>query len=117
MSTRYGLVESAIDDFAKRGGFDDLPGKGKPHKIDDEDVFSSILKKNNYQPPWAELRKEIAADLKRLADNPGSDHELRAELEAVNDKIRTYNRIVPHPMLQKGLVSRANLENAYPKWV
>lgn len=117
MSTSSGLLESAIDEFARKGGFDDLPLKGKPIKIENGDVLTGIIKNANYQPPWIELRKEIAADIKRLLDRKEANALPETEIEAINDKIMKYNRIVPNPLLQKGLVSAINLETAYEKWI
>ncbi|EGG34871.1 J-domain-containing protein [Paenibacillus sp. HGF5] len=116
MSTSSGLLESAIDKFAREGGFDDLPLKGKPIKIEDGDVLASIMKNANYQPVWVELRKEIAADIKRLLDLQDPNAIPEAEVEAINQKIMKYNRIVPNPQLQKGLLSGTNLHAAYDKW-
>lgn len=116
MSTSGWLLESAVDEFAKTGGFDDLPGKGKPIKIEDGDVLTGIMRNANYQPAWIELRKEIAADLKRITDRSGMNPSMEAELELINQKIRKYNRLVPNPLLQKGLVSGTNLHSAYDKW-
>ena len=117
MSTSGGILESAVDEFAQNGGFDDLPGKGKPIKIEDGDVLTGIMRNANYQPAWIELRKEIAADLKRITDRSGMSPLMEAELEPINQKIRKYNRLVPNPLLQKGLVSGTNLNSAYDKWV
>lgn len=116
MSTSSGLLESAIDKFAREGCFDDLPLKGKPIKIEDGDVLTSIMKNANYQPAWVELRKEIAADIKRLLDRPEPNAVPEAEVEAINQKIMKYNRIVPNPQLQKGLLSGVHLHAAYEKW-
>lgn len=116
LSTREGMIESAVDEFAKNGGFNDLPGKGKPIKIEDGDMLTTILKNANVQPPWIELRKEIAADLKRVIDGGLTAGEAEAELEDINQKIRKYNRLVPNSLLQKGLVSAANVHSAYEKW-
>ncbi|MBE9915268.1 DUF1992 domain-containing protein [Paenibacillus donghaensis] len=119
ISGRGSLVESAVDEFAKNGGFDDLPGKGKPLKIEQGDVLTSVMRNANYQPPWIELRKEIAADIKLLADQKQAGHiqDLETGLEGVNQKIRKFNRIVPNPLLQKGLISIENVHTAYEKWV
>ncbi|GIP26585.1 hypothetical protein J23TS9_17150 [Paenibacillus sp. J23TS9] len=121
MSTSGWLLETAVDEFAQNGGFDDLPGKGKPIKIGDGDVLTGIMRNANYQPAWIELRKEIAADLKRITDRSGMNllmeaELMDAELEHINQKIRKYNRLVPNPLLQKGLVSGMNLHTAYDKW-
>ncbi|GIO31451.1 hypothetical protein J2TS6_25920 [Paenibacillus albilobatus] len=117
LSTREGMIESAVDEFAKNGGFDDLPGKGKPIKIEEGDMLTTILKNANVQPPWIELRKEIAADMKRVIEQGPTAAEADAKLEEINQKIRKYNRLVPNSLLQKGLVSSANLQKAYDKWV
>ncbi|GAB6930967.1 hypothetical protein JCM10914A_49500 [Paenibacillus sp. JCM 10914] len=114
-STSGQLLESAIDEFARKGGFDDLPLKGKPIKIEDGDVLTGIMKNANYQPPWIVLRKEIVADIKRLLDRPDNIFS-DAELDDINEKIMKYNRTVPNPLLQKGLVSHSNLLDAVDKW-
>lgn len=116
MSTSSGLLESAVDKFAREGGFDDSPLKGKPIKIEDGDVLTGIMKNANYQPAWVELRKEIAADIKRLLDHPEPNAIPETEFEAINQKIIKYNRMVPNPQLQKGLLSEVNLHAAYDKW-
>ncbi|ANY74886.1 DnaJ family domain-containing protein [Paenibacillus ihbetae] len=116
MSTSSSLLESAIDRFAREGGFDDLPLKGKPIKIEDGDVLTGIMKNANYQPAWIELRKEIAADIKRLLDRLDPDMISESEYEAINQKIIKYNRTVPNAQLQKGLLSAVNLHAALDKW-
>jgi len=116
MSTSSSLLESAIDRFAREGGFDDLPLKGKPIKIEDGDVLTGIMKNANYQPAWIELRKEIAADIKRLLDRSDPDMISESEYEAINQKIIKYNRTVPNAQLQKGLLSAVNLHAALDKW-
>jgi len=116
MSTSSWLLESAVDRFAREGGFDDLPLKGKPIKIEDGDVLTGIMKNANYQPAWIELRKEIAADIKRLLDLSDPSMIPESEFEAINQKIIKYNRTVPSPQLQKGLLSAINLHAALDKW-
>ena len=64
-------------------------------------MLTSIMKNANYQPAWVELRKEIAADIKRLLDLQEPNAIPEAEVEAINQKIMKYNRIVPNPQLQK----------------
>ncbi|WIV18365.1 DUF1992 domain-containing protein [Paenibacillus polygoni] len=109
------LVNDAIEDFAKRGGFDDLAGMGKPLKVPEGDALSGVLKNANYLPPWVELRKEIAEEMKLLIHkmnhiNPG---EVEIEIELLNEKIKNYNKKVPNPVLQKGFVSEQTLEIKY----
>lgn len=83
-STSSRLLELAIDEFTRKCGFDDLPTKGKPIKIEDGNALTGIMKNANYQPAWVELRK-ITADIKQQL------------------KIMNYIRIVSNPLLQKGL--------------
>ena len=109
------LVNDAIEDFAKRGGFDDLVGMGKPLEVPEGDVLSSVLKNANYLPPWIELRKEIATEMKLLIEkmNHVSPAELESGIELINEKIKIYNRKVPNPVLQKGFVSEQTLETKH----
>lgn len=60
------IAEARIREAIERGELDDLPGKGKPVKIDDlsrvpEDlrVGTLMLKRAGVLPPELELRKEI----------------------------------------------------------
>ncbi|WP_195574384.1 DUF1992 domain-containing protein [Paenibacillus sp. 1001270B_150601_E10] len=112
-------MDSIVDEFAKKGGFDDLPGKGKPLKLQEGDVLGHVMKEANVLPPWLELRKEIVNEmsllLARQREVGASIHE--QELDALNEKIRKFNRHVPSSLLQKGLVSASNLEQQYEKWL
>lgn len=109
------LVNDAIEDFAKRGGFDDLTGMGKPLDVPEGDVLSGVLKNANYLPPWVELRKEIAAEMKLLIEsmNHISPTEVEIRIGLLNEKIKNYNKKVPNPVLQKGFVSEQTLETKY----
>lgn len=78
--------------------------------------LTGIMKNANYQPAWIELRKEIAAEIKRLLECADLNSIPEEELEVINQKIMKYNRIVPNQLLQKGLVSKINLHTAYEKW-
>jgi len=60
------IVEERILDAQRKGGFDNLPGAGKPLDLEDscavpEDlrVAYKILKNADYIPPELELKKEI----------------------------------------------------------
>lgn len=112
------LVNDAIEDFAKRGGFDDLIGMGKPLEVPEGDVLSSVLKNANYLPPWIELRKEIAAEMKFLIGkmNHLGPAEVESNIESINEKIKNFNKKVPNPVLQKGFVSVQTLESKYENY-
>lgn len=65
-------IEDAISKAMQDGQFDDLPGKGKPLKLDDnpyEDpawrVANRILKNGGFSLPWIERLREIEADLEK----------------------------------------------------
>ncbi|MFD1956315.1 DUF1992 domain-containing protein [Paenibacillus thailandensis] len=111
-------VDEAVEEFAKKGGFDDLPGKGKPLHIAQGDAFSGVLKEAHYLPAWVELRKEIAKDMERYIDKAGhlTEQEGERAIGAINEKIRKYNRMVPSGTLQRGLVTSENIRSKYEYW-
>lgn len=59
------IIEEKVQEAIKNGVFDDLPGKGKPLKFDDQSMnnenwlVAKVLKNANYLPPWLELDKNI----------------------------------------------------------
>jgi DnaJ family protein C protein 28 len=68
------MSNSAIDEIIRRameeGQFDDLPGKGKPLRLDEDPNADSAwrmayhaLKSSGYSLPWIEMRQEIETDL------------------------------------------------------
>jgi hypothetical protein len=83
------LVEERIQQAQKEGLFDNLPGKGKPLKLDDDSavpedlrLMFKILKNANCLPIEMELRKEIVGlrQLLNAAIDPDTRRELRREL-------------------------------------
>ncbi|MDE0011618.1 MAG: DUF1992 domain-containing protein [Candidatus Poribacteria bacterium] len=72
-------VDEQIETAMERGEFKDLPGKGKPIKLDTNPFLTPqvrmanrLLKENGFAPRWIELEKEIReekAQLKRLLIN------------------------------------------------
>jgi hypothetical protein len=65
-------VDRLINEARERGEFDDLPGHGKPLRIDDapfadgREVGFGILKNAGIAPMWVELEKEIRAATARM---------------------------------------------------
>jgi DnaJ family protein C protein 28 len=54
----------------EEGQFDDLPGKGKPLRLDEDPnadpawrAAHHVLKSSGYSLPWIETRREVEADL------------------------------------------------------
>ena len=112
------LVEQRIQDGIERGLFDNLPGAGKPLKLDDDAFVPEemrmafrLLRSNGLAPLWVELNKEIRDDLARLERFRVHVHERRDRTNAIqlehlrmeyigrihdiNDKILNYNIIAP----------------------
>jgi hypothetical protein len=78
----------------ERGEFDDLPGTGKPlpdlGRPHDENWWVKRKMRSeglSYLPPSLALRKEVH-DAIEHAERSGSETELRAAVEGVNERIR-----------------------------
>lgn len=111
-------IEDAVAEFAKKGGFDDLVGKGKPLKLEEGDAFTGVLKHANFVPAWVALRKEIAGDMQRFIERSEAEPnaDLNKQLDEINQKIRKHNRLVPSGALQRGLVTGENIKWKYEHW-
>ena len=79
------IIEERIQAAQKEGVFDNLPGKGKPLKLDDDSsvpedlrLTFKVLKNTNCLPIEMEMRKEIF-NLRQLL-NTVVDTETRREL-------------------------------------
>jgi DnaJ family protein C protein 28 len=122
------LVEDQIREAMARGEFANLPGAGKPLDLAENPytpeelrLAYKILKDSGYAPLWIELHKEIEADIAatgRLVENyrqlAASDRPLETtlaylrdtyvqRLAEINEKIRSFNLLVPIARLQKPL--------------
>lgn len=115
-------IDRQIRQAQERGDFDNLPGHGRPLADDDPNLALAgddalglrLLKSNEALPAWVELNKEIAGEraaCRRIlaAYTAERDPEHRARLAAdyrkrvreLNDKIQTYNFIVPARQLEQ----------------
>ena len=104
------VVEQRIWHTMEEGKFENLPGKGKPLKLDTnphadpaEDTLYRILSKNGCAPEWVELNKEIRSKIsewrkslkKAWATKCSGDHSewvesteaLKSQLREINDKV------------------------------
>lgn len=112
-------IDSAINDFHKGGGLNDLPGKGKPLNLEKGDAFSSILKNANVLPPWIELQHEIRDAIKTVINdldtNPNLD--IQERVSEINKKIAKYNNSVPTSVLQKTRIFPDIIRDQYQKWI
>ncbi len=112
----YDYIDEQIREAQKRGEFDNLPGTGKPLKLDqnpdsgDKAMAYSLLKQNGYAPPEIELAKEIRTryekaqqKLEKLRQqrkslNSRRIHPLESEKRAFNDALEKtteqYNQLL-----------------------
>lgn len=67
------LITEQLDEAAAKGAFDDLPGKGRPLRLnecpnepDDMRMANKLLKDNNLSPAWIGDRRAILADVEKL---------------------------------------------------
>ncbi|MES1945044.1 putative cytoplasmic protein [Salinisphaera sp. PC39] len=79
------LAEEHISAAAERGELDDLPGAGRPLKLDDDRFVPEelragyrLLKNAGYLPPELQTRREIASveELLERADPDSTEHAL-----------------------------------------
>lgn len=99
-------ISAIIKRAEKEGAFDDLKGKGKPLKFDDNDLsynpdrqLNKILKENNILPNWVKLGKEID-QLKEEVKSYTVEYNIKKTIEEINKKITSYNLSCP-PSVQK----------------
>lgn len=90
MSYFWRIAEERILEAQRAGAFDDLPGKGKPLKLEDlswvpEDlrIGYMVLKNAHVLPPEAELRKDIHTleDLLKHVEDEGARRALAKTIQ------------------------------------
>ncbi len=91
------LIERRIKEAQERGEFDNLPGKGKPLKLEDDSgvpqdlrLAYKILKNADCLPPELELKKEIRHMEDMLAGIPDEKERYRL-MKKINLKITRLN--------------------------
>jgi len=94
-----GVVEERIRQAQRDGLFDDLPGKGKPLKLDDDSHVAPalrasyrILKNAGILPPEIQMRKEIST-LKQMLEQVEEEDQARELVREINEKILESNII------------------------
>ncbi|MDF2721017.1 MAG: hypothetical protein K0Q59_692 [Paenibacillus sp.] len=115
------MIDEAYNECVKNGGFEHLPGTGKPLVIPTGDPLAGLLKNANYLPPWLELQHEIRDELRELLrkHGGGSSGEPQievSELAEINRKVVRYNNLVPTPMLQKGRIHPDTVSKQLQSW-
>jgi hypothetical protein len=104
------VAERRILEAMERGEFDDLPGKGKPLSLEDDDpmvpaelrMAYRMLKNAGMLPPELELHKEVLrlSDLVNAIADEGERRERRRELDYKLLKLNTMRR---RPVFLEGL--------------
>jgi hypothetical protein len=112
-------LDEAFEECKKNGGFDDLPGKGKPVEVPTEDVMQSIMKNAKIPPPWILLRQEIHTSieytlelLRAMPEHPSIDENIRE----INKKITELNFQAPSLSLHRRKVTRQTLKEQHERW-
>ncbi|MCB9495038.1 MAG: DUF1992 domain-containing protein [Desulfobacteraceae bacterium] len=108
------IAEQRIAEAQKKGFFDCCEGKGRPIKIEDDNISPElrmaykILKNSNCLPPEIELKKEITRT-----------EELLKELHEERDIIKTQTKlnllIKKYNMINKFSVGNEANEKYFPK--
>jgi hypothetical protein len=104
------MAERRILEAMERGEFDDLPGKGKPLELEDDDpmvpeelrMAYRIMKNAGMLPPELELRKEILR-LSDLLDAVRDEGERRARRRELDYKLMKLNLMRQRPVFLEGL--------------
>jgi hypothetical protein len=85
-------IDTIIREAAERGAFDNLPGKGKPQRFDEEGTTPddlrmgyTVLKNSGFVPEEVEWLKEIDALKERLATTTDPT-ERSAILKTIEDR-------------------------------
>ncbi len=98
------IAEERIREAMEKGLFDNLPGAGKPLRLDDdsrvpEDLRMAyrILKNSGYLPPELELKKEIVT-LERLIEGLQDGEEKRRRRKELQLKILRFNAMRKTPL-------------------
>lgn len=129
----HGIIEQRISQAFSEGQFDNLPGTGRPQRLDDDALTPEedraghrLLKASGFAPPWVEARNDIEAERARLAawlaeanarwphaDKAGRERlrsEYRGKLEELQRSILTFNLTAPPGVAHlRGLVMPSEL--------
>lgn len=112
------LIDEQIQDAMRKGEFNDLPGAGKPLKLEDDAhtpehlrMAHKLLRNNDLAPDWMvqgreldALRDKLVADARRLAHARSESAALAALHEAAkryNRQVLSYNLKVPRGVVHK----------------
>lgn len=104
-------MEEIIQKAMNQGKFDDLPGKGKPLDLEQDEpdayadggswIVNRVLRNNKAAPLWVELEKAIREDREWLAAHPKDHPERPSRLVELNEKIMLFNLNKPKGVIDK----------------
>ena len=123
------LIDEQIKDAIRKGQFADLPGAGKPLRLDDSAhtpehmrMAYKILRDNDLVPDWMAQGRELDAAREKLAaDAAHVAHSTAgsARLQALRESAKQYNRqVLSHNLkVPKGVAHKRhfNLEEELAK--
>jgi hypothetical protein len=114
-----GWLDQIYTDYEKDGGFENLPGKGKPIHIKSGDPLNGVLSNANILPDWLLLQHEVRDAIQALLGrmNAQAAYEPDDEIMEINKKIKKYNTRVPTPILQKGHLSKGSVADQLTRWL
>ncbi|QGQ99456.1 DUF1992 domain-containing protein [Paenibacillus psychroresistens] len=112
-------LDQIYTDYEKDGGFEKLPGKGKPINLDSGDPLNGMLKNANILPVWLDLQHEIRDAIQSLINrlNNQAEYNPDDDMDQINKKIKKYNSLVPLPILQKGHLSKESVAEQLERWI
>lgn len=99
MSVFQNIVEKRIKEAQENGEFNNLPGHGKPIKIEDDShipedlrLAYKILKNADCLPPEVQLKKEIR-QMEDMLENMSDEKEKYSQIKRINYKIMQLNML------------------------
>jgi hypothetical protein len=106
------LIDEQIKDAIQKGQFADLPGTGKPLKLDDDAhtpenlrMAHKLMRDNAITPDWMAQGKELDAARDKLRDDMRKagrgNAALRERAAKLNSQILSYNLKVPRGVVHK----------------
>ena len=105
------LIDEQIQDAIRKGHFADLPGAGKPLKLEDEShvpehlrMAHRLLKENDLVPDWMAQGQELDAAYEKLLADLRRANQGAAAREAAkkyNRQVLSYNLKVPPGVVHK----------------
>lgn len=106
-----GWMEEIIEQAMRRGDFDDLPGKGKPLDLEQDEpdpyaregswIVNRVLRQNKTAPLWIELEKGIREDRAWLATHAKDHPDRQSRVIELNEKIILYNQNKPSSIVDQ----------------